>query len=69
MRLGDFLTLSDLGLDGESKVEFYDMKQFNEDILAPTFSNLYMIGSEVENKTHAPYGLLVGDSSLIVFFE
>jgi hypothetical protein len=69
MRLGDFLTLSDLGLDGESKVEFYDMKQFKEDILANKFSNLYMIGSEVENKTHAPYGLLVGDSSLIVFFE
>ena len=69
MRLGDFLTLSDLGLDGESKVDFYDMKQFKEDILANKFSNLYMIGSEVENKTHAPYGLLVGDSSLIVFFE
>lgn len=69
MRLGDFLTLSDLGLDGESKVEFYDMKQFKEDILANKFSNLYMIGSEVENKTHAPYGLLVGDSSLIIFFE
>lgn len=69
MRLGDFLTLSDLGLDGESKVEFYDMKQFKEDILANKFSNLYMIGSEVENKTNAPYGLLVGDSSLIVFFE
>lgn len=69
MRLGDFLTLSDLGLDGESKVEFYDMKQFKEDILANKFSNLYMIGSKVENKTHAPYGLLVGDSSLIVFFE
>lgn len=69
MRLGDFLTLSDLGLDGESKVEFYDMKQFKEDILANKFSNLYMIGSEVEDKTHAPYGLLVGDSSLIVFFE
>lgn len=34
MRLGNFLTLSDLGLDGESKVEFYDMKQFKEDILA-----------------------------------
>lgn len=69
MRLGDFLILSDLGLDVESKVEFYDMKQFKEDILANKFSNLYMIGSEVENKTHAPYGLLVGDSSLIVFFE
>lgn len=69
MRLGDFLTLSDLGLDGESKVEFYDMKQFKEDILADKFSNLYMMGSEVEGKTHAPYGLLVGGSSLIVFFE
>ena len=69
MRLGDFLTLSDLGLDGESKIEFYDMKNFKEDILANTFSNLYMIGAEVEDKTHAPYGLLVGGSSLIVFFE
>lgn len=69
MRLGDFLTLSDLGLDGESKVEFYDMGNFKEDILANKFSNLYMIGSEVENKTHAPFGLLVDGSSLVVFFE
>lgn len=69
MRLGNFLTLSDLGLDGESKVEFYDMKQFKEDILANKFSNLYMMGSEVEDKTHAPYGLLVDGSSLIVFFQ
>ncbi len=69
MRLGDFLTLSDLGLDGESKVEFYDMKQFKEDILANKFSNLYMMGSEVEDKTHAPYGLLVDGSSLVVFFQ
>jgi hypothetical protein len=69
MRLGNFLTLSDLGLDGESKVEFYDMKQFKEDILANKFSNLYMMGSEVEDKTHAPYGLLVDGSSLVVFFQ
>jgi hypothetical protein len=69
MRLGDFLTLSDLGLDGESKVEFYDMGNFKEDILANKFSNLYMIGSEVEDKTHAPYGLLVDGSSLVVFFQ
>lgn len=69
MRLGDFLTLSDLGLDGESKVEFYDMKQFKEDILANKFSNLYMMGSEVEDKTYAPYGLLVDGSSLVVFFQ
>ena len=69
MRLGDFLTLSDLGLDGEYKVEFYDMKQFKEDILANKFSNLYMMGSEVEDKTHAPYGLLVDGSSLVVSFQ
>lgn len=69
MRLGNFLTLSDLGLDGESKVEFYDMKQFKEDILANKFSNLYMMGSEVEDKTYAPYGLLVDGSSLVVFFQ
>lgn len=69
MRLGDFLTLSDLGLEGEYKVEFYDMKQFKEDILANKFSNLYMMGSEVEDKTHAPYGLLVNGSSLVVFFQ
>lgn len=69
MRLGDFLTLSDLGLEGEYKVEFYDMKQFKEDILANKFSNLYMMGSEVEDKTHAPYGLLVDGSSLVVFFQ
>jgi len=69
MRLGDFLTLSDLGLEGEYKVEFYDMKQFKEDILANKFSNLYMMGSEVEDKTHAPFGLLVDGTSLVVFFE
>ena len=69
MRLGDFLTLSDLGLEGEYKVEFYDMKQFKEDILANQSSNLYMMGSEVEDKTHAPYGLLVDGSSLVVFFQ
>ena len=69
MRLGDFLTLSDLGLEGEYKVEFYDMKQFKEDILANKFSNLYMMGSEVEDKTHAPFGLLVEGSNLVVFFE
>ena len=69
MRLGDFLTLPDLGLEGEYKVEFYDMKQFKEDILANKFSNLYMMGSEVEDKTHAPYGLLVDGSSLVVFFQ
>ena len=69
MKLGDFLKLSELPLDSESKVEFYEMKNFKEDILANKFSNVYMIGSEVENKTHAPYGLLVDGSSLIVFFE
>lgn len=69
MKLGDFLNLSDLSLDSESKVEFYDMIHFKEDILADKFSNLYMVGNEVEDKTHAPYGLLVDDSSLVVFFE
>lgn len=69
MKLKDFEELAKLGLDGSSTVEFYDMRDFKEDILANKFSNLYMIGSEVENKTHAPYGLLVDGSSLIVFFE
>lgn len=69
MRLGNFLSLSDLPLDSESKVEFYDMKNFKEDILADKFSNLYMMGNEMEDRTHVPYGLLVDGSSLIVFFE
>lgn len=69
MELKDFEELTKLGLDSDSTVEFYDMRDFKEDILANKFSNLYMIGSEVENKTHAPYGLLVDGSSLIVFFE
>ena len=69
MRLGDFLSLSDLPLDSESKVEFYEMKNFKEDILANKFSNLYMMGDGVEDKTHAPYGLLINSSNLIVFFE
>lgn len=69
MKLGDFLKLSELPLDSESKVEFYDMTHFKEDILADKFSNLYMVGNEVEDKTHAPYGLLVDGSSLVVFFE
>lgn len=69
MRLGDFLTLSDLGLDGESEVEFYDMTKFQSDLLTDKFSNLYMIGGGVEDKTHAPFGLLVNGESLVVFFE
>lgn len=69
MKLKDFEELTKLGLDNSSTVEFYDMTNFTEDILANKFSNLYMIGEGVENKTHAPFGLLVDDSSLVVFFE
>lgn len=69
MRLSDFLNLADLPLDSESKVEFYEMKNFKEDLLADKFSNLYMIGEGVEDKIHAPFGLLVDGSSLVVFFE
>lgn len=69
MKLKDFEELAKLGLDSSSTVVFYDTRDFKEDILANKFSNLYMIGSEVEDKTHAPYGLLVDGSSLIVFFE
>ena len=69
MKLKDFEELAKLGLDGSSTVEFYDMRDFKEDILANKFSNLYMIGSEVENTTHAPFGLLVEGSNLVVFFE
>lgn len=69
MRLSDFLNLADLPLDSESKVEFYDMKNFKEDILADKFSNLYMMGEDVEDKTHVSFGLLVDGSILVVFFE
>lgn len=69
MKLKDFEELANLGLDNYSTVEFYNMKNFKEDILANKFSNLYMMGSEVEDKTHAPYGLLVDGSSLVVFFQ
>lgn len=69
MKLGDFLKLSELPLDSESKVEFYEMNNFKEDILADKFSNLYMMGEGVEDKTHASFGLLVDGSILVVFFE
>lgn len=69
MKLKDFEELANLGLDNSSTVEFYNMKNFKEDILANKFSNLYMLGSEVEGKTHAPFGLLVEGSNLVVFFE
>ena len=69
MKLKDFEELGQLGLDSSSTVEFYDMKNFKEDILTDKFSNLYMIGNEVEDKTHAPFGLLVDGTSLVVFFE
>lgn len=70
MKLKDFAELSKLGLGGSSTVEFYDMRQFRRDILlSDKFSNLFMIGDDVEDKTHAPYGLLVNGSTLVVFFE
>lgn len=69
MKLKDFEELANLGLDNSSTVEFYNMKNFKEDILANKFSNLYMMGSEVKDKTHAPFGLLVEGSNLVVFFE
>lgn len=69
MKLKDFEELANLGLDNSSTVEFYNMKNFKEDILANKFSNLYMMGSEDEDKTHAPFGLLVEGSNLVVFFE
>lgn len=69
MKLKDFEELAKLGLDNSSTVDFYDMRNFKEDILANKFSNLYMIGEGVEDKPHAPFGLLVDDSSLVVFFE
>lgn len=69
MKLKDFEELANLGLDGSSTVEFYDMKNFKEDILANKFSNLYMVGAEVEDKIQAPFGLLVNSEILVVFFE
>ena len=69
MILKDFKELAELGLDSSSTVEFYDMKNFKEDILANKFSNLYLIGDSVEDKTHAPFGLLVNGENLVVFFD
>ena len=69
MRLKDFTELTELGLDSYSEVEFYNMENFKEDILANKFFNLYMIGDNTEDKTHVPFGLLVDGSSLVVFFE
>lgn len=69
MKLKDFEELGQLGLDSSSIVEFYNMKNFKEDILTDKFSNLYMIGNGVEDKAHAPFGLLVDGTSLVVFFE
>lgn len=69
MKLKDFEELTKLGLGSSSTVEFYDMGNFKEDILANKFSNLYMVGADVEDKTHAPFGLLVNSESLVVFFD
>lgn len=69
MKLKDFEELATLGLESSSTVEFYDMENFKEDILADKFSNLYMIGEGVEDKTHASFGLLVNSEILVVFFE
>ncbi len=69
MKLKDFEELTKLGLGSSSTVEFYDMGNFKEDILANKFSNLYMVGADVEDKTHAPFGLLVNGESLVVFFD
>ena len=69
MKLKDFEELTKLGLGSSSTVEFYDMGNFKEDILANKFSNLYIVGADVEDKTHAPFGLLVNGESLVVFFD
>lgn len=69
MKLKDFEELATLGLESSSTVEFYDMENFKEDILADKFSNLYMIGEGVEDKTHTSFGLLVNSEILVVFFE
>lgn len=69
MKLKDFEELANLGLESSSTVEFYDMENFKEDILANKFSNLYMVGAEMEDNIHAPFGLLVNGESLVVFFE
>lgn len=69
MKLKDFAELTELDLNSYSEVEFYDMRNFKDDILANKFFNLYMIGDNTEDKTHAPFGLLVDGSSLVVFFE
>ena len=69
MKLKDFEELAQLGLDSSSTVEFYNMENFKEDILTNKFSNLYLIGNEVEDTTHAPFGLLVDGASLVVFFD
>lgn len=69
MKLKDFEELTKLGLGSSSTVEFYDMRNFKEDILANKFSNLYMVGADVEDKTHAPFSLLVNGESLVVFFD
>lgn len=69
MKLKDFEELGQLGLGSSSTVEFYNMENFKEDILTNKFSNLYLIGNEVEDKTHEPFGLLVDGASLVVFFD
>lgn len=69
MKLKDFEELAKLGLDGSSTVEFYDMNNFQSDLLTDKFSNLYMIGDGVEDETNVPFGLLVNGESLVVFFE
>lgn len=63
MRLKDILELGTYGLEPESKVEIFDMEEFENAIMHGKFSEIY-IPTDEESDIY-PYAFLVNDSILI----
>lgn len=63
MRLKDILELGTYGLEPESKVEIFDMEEFEEAVMQGDFSEIYIPTNEDSNIY--PYAFLVDDSILI----
>lgn len=63
MRLKDILELGTYGLEPESKVEIFDMEEFEEAVMQGDFSEIYIPINEDSNIY--PYAFLVDDSILI----
>lgn len=59
MRLKDILELGSYGLEPESKVEIFDMEEFENAIMHGKFSDIY-IPTDEESDIY-PYAFLVND--------